>query len=270
MVVELMDNAMNSIYLSKDGLAIRGFFQNTIEVRKVAQLLNFTALGPTKVDVSQFAVFVEYVLEVKSTVLQTAWLSASISGFPGFSTAITPSAVEPGVQTVFLTVEVPQMFRPGLYRLSLTFVDMEGFGTFVYEEELAARGLPFQIEVINDDFEYDPPELLNFTVQPFTVFNRTATSRVATVTVTARDKTGTREISLRAIGPYYIEKTSDWTKPIVGVSTYSFVIDFGEFYQRTRQSYNFEVTLTDANGFDVYIPDAELVKRGFTANVTLV
>jgi hypothetical protein len=171
--LEVSDARGNTLSYNFDGANKTSLVDifNALEDVSPPKLLSLIALTPANVNASSTSRSVRYEVVAQDVVsgIKEVYLSASNSDgssyindpiFPGYQK--TPIAGQPAKFNISL--EVKQSTKPGKYLLRLELSDAAGNYITFTAEQLAAKNVTSSIEVVNPEYDGQPPELKDLTL----------------------------------------------------------------------------------------------------------
>jgi Bacterial Ig-like domain len=140
---------------------------NALEDVSPPKLLSLVALTPTTVNASSALRSVTYQVVVQDTIsgIASVYLSASSSDGsssiydPNFFSGYQENPIAGQPAKFNISLEAKQSTKPGKYLLRLELSDAAGNYASLNAEKLAAMNAPSTIEVINPEYDGQPPEL---------------------------------------------------------------------------------------------------------------
>jgi Bacterial Ig-like domain len=285
--VYLVDAVGNEIDIPADSL-LKMSLPAYIEVvnlnsefdRTPPKLLNFTAVSPTRINVTSDENVVDFALvvrdETSSTISGTVganFYDSDTDDFSFFDTSFTtfvPNIGEPVQLTVRLPI--PEFVQPANYSLLVSLVDSKNY-VYIQSDELARNGFTSALELSNDRYDDEPPKVLEIVVSSRRV-NVSDSGALVTVQLALQEKKS-------GIKNGYIQVFPPEGPGITPYPSFSFgrpqsgdrvkvnvTIPFKQYSPQGR--YTFWLFVVDDAGNELFLTTEELARRKFPSYIDVI
>jgi Bacterial Ig-like domain len=285
--VYLVDAVGNEIDIPADSLlkkSLPAYVEvvnlNSESDRTPPKLLNFTAVSPTRINVTSDENVVDFALVVRDET------SSTISGTVGanfydsdtddssfFDTSFTtfvPNIGEPVQLTVRLPI--PEFVQPANYSLLVSLFDSKNF-VYIQSDELARNGFTNALELFNDRYDDEPPKVLEIVVSSKRVNVSDSGALVTVQLVLQEKKSGIKNGYMQVFPPEGLGITPypsfSFGRPQTGDRVkVNVTIPFKQYSPQGR--YKFWLFVVDDAGNELFLTTEELARRKFPSYIDVI